>query len=52
MAESQRTEQPIDEQPVDEHEGIDLKGTLASVSILALIILVSWFGVWYLFISR
>lgn len=51
MSESQRTEESVDKQ-VDEHEGIDLRGTLFSVSIIALIILVSWFGVWYLFISR
>lgn len=47
MSEPERSEQPI-----DEHEGIDLRGTLISVSIVGLVILLSWFGVWYLFISR
>lgn len=30
----------------------NLKGTFISVSILGAFILVSWFGVWSLFISR
>lgn len=47
MSEPQRTEQPV-----DEHEGIDLRGTLFSVSIVGLVIILSWIGVWYLFISR
>ena len=40
------------EQPVEEHDKVDLRGTLASVLILGFIILSSWLGVWYLFISR
>jgi len=30
----------------------DLRGTLISVGILGVFIIVSWLGVWYLFISR
>lgn len=30
----------------------NLKGTLISVSILGAFLLVSWFGVWSIFISR
>ncbi|MEI3604773.1 cytochrome c oxidase subunit 2A [Pseudogracilibacillus sp. SE30717A] len=40
------------EQQVEQHDNYDLRGTLFSVIILAAIILISWLGVWYLFISR
>lgn len=36
----------------DKAEETDLKGTFISVGILGLFIIVSWAGVWYLFISR
>lgn len=35
-----------------EQEGIDLRGTLVSVGFLGLVIIVSWLGVWYLYLSR
>lgn len=35
-----------------EHEEFDLKGSLVSVLIVGLVILTSWLGVWYLFITR
>ncbi|MBO1004619.1 cytochrome c oxidase subunit 2A [Pseudogracilibacillus auburnensis] len=47
MPQPQRTEQSE-----NEHEGMDLRGTLVSVTILGIIIIISWIGVWYLFISR
>src|SRR5699024_11859591 len=37
---------------VDEHEGIDLRGTLVGVGIVGIVIIIMWFGVWGLFISR
>jgi len=46
MAESQKKQQ------VDQHDGIDLRGTLISVGVLGVFIILSWLGVWYLFISR
>lgn len=39
-------------QPVDDHNDLDLRGTLVSVLIVGLVILVMWLGVWSLFISR
>lgn len=36
----------------EEESEVNLKGTLISVSILGLIIIVSWIGVWALFLSR
>lgn len=39
-------------QNVDEHEGIDLRGTLIGVGIVGIVIIIMWFGVWGLFISR
>lgn len=39
-------------QQVDEHEGIDLRGTLIGVGVVGLVIIIMWFGVWSLFISR
>lgn len=35
-----------------EHDNLDLRGTLMSVGFLGFFIIVSWLGVWYLFISR
>jgi len=40
------------EQPVDEHDGIDLRGTLFSVTVVGIIIIIFWVGVWALFLSR
>lgn len=40
------------EQTTDPHEGINLKGTLYSVTIVGLVIILSWVGVWGLFLSR
>jgi len=37
---------------VDEHDGIDLRGTLIGVGIVGLVIIIMWFGVWSLFLSR
>lgn len=45
-----KQEQP--KQHLDDHKDLDLRGTLVSVSIVALVILVVWLGVWYIFISR
>ncbi len=33
-------------------EGKSLKGTLASVMIMGVLIIVSWLGVWALYLSR
>lgn len=35
-----------------QQEGIDLRGTLVSVGFLGFFIIVSWLGVWYLYLSR
>jgi len=40
------------EQPVDEHHNIDLRGTLVSSMLLGAFLIVTWLGVWYIFISR
>lgn len=40
------------EQATDHHEGLNLKGTLYSVGIVGLVIILSWIGVWSLFLSR
>lgn len=40
------------EQQMERHEEFDLRGSFISVIILGAIILTSWLGVWYLFISR
>ena len=40
------------EKHVDEHEGIDLRGTLIGVGVVGLVIIIMWFGVWSLFLSR
>ena len=37
---------------VDEKEEVNLKGTLFSVSILGLFIIISWIGVWALYVVR
>lgn len=41
-----------EKQTTPETEEPSLKGTLVSVIILGLFLLISWFGVWYIFISR
>jgi hypothetical protein len=46
MSEPQKKEQPTS------HDEVDLRGTLASVGFLGFFIILSWLGVWYLFISR
>jgi len=35
-----------------EHKDVNLSGTLASVTFLGLFILISWLGVWALFMIR
>lgn len=45
-------QQPKEKQHVESQKEVDLKGTLVSVGILGLFIIISWLGVWYLFISR
>lgn len=42
----------LQKQTTPETEESSLKGTLVSVIILGLFLLISWFGVWYIFISR
>lgn len=37
---------------VDEKEEVNLKGTLFSVSVLGLFIIISWIGVWALYVAR
>lgn len=36
----------------DNEKEPDLKGTLISVSLLAAFLIVAWFGVWSLYLSR
>lgn len=36
----------------EQDENVDLKGTLFGVGIVGIVILLSWFGVWALFLSR
>lgn len=36
----------------DHNEGVNLKGTLYAVGVVGLVIVLSWIGVWSLFISR
>lgn len=47
LAKPQKTEQPV-----DVHEGIDLRGTLVAVTLLGIFIILAWLGVWSIFISR
>ncbi|MDY0408281.1 cytochrome c oxidase subunit 2A [Virgibacillus soli] len=42
----------INKQKHVENETSNLKGTLISVMVLGMIILISWFGVFALFLSR
>ena len=37
---------------VDEHDGIDLRGALFGVGVVGFVIIIMWFGVWSLFLSR
>jgi len=48
MSEAERKEELTEEQ----EKGTNLKGTLYSVGILGLVIILSWIGVWSLFLSR
>lgn len=48
MAKPMHNEKTLEQQ----HEEFDLKGSLVSVLIIGFIILTSWLGVWYLFITR
>jgi len=50
MANPEKSEQQIEQS--EDHDGLDLRGTLISVSIVGFVILVSWLGVWYLFVTR
>lgn len=45
-------ESPKKKQQMETQDQSDLRGTLISVGILGVFIIVSWLGVWYLFISR
>ncbi len=36
----------------EQDEGVNLKGTLYSVSAVGVVIILSWVGVWALFLSR
>ena len=47
MAKAERKEEVTEQQ-----EGVNLKGTLYSVSVVGVIIILSWVGVWSLFLSR
>lgn len=47
MAEPQKSKQPV-----GEHDDLDLRGTLVSVSFVGLVIILSWAGVWSIFVSR
>lgn len=38
--------------PSSNHTGVDLKGTFIAVMLLGVFILVSWFGIYALFLSR
>ncbi|MFS8631073.1 MAG: cytochrome c oxidase subunit 2A [Bacillales bacterium] len=42
----------IEEQVTQQHEEHDLKGTFVSVMILGAFLLVSWLGVWSLYLAR
>lgn len=40
------------EEQLEQHEEVDLRGTFVSVCVIGAFILLSWLGVWYIFISR
>lgn len=42
----------VKKQDTEEKEEVNLIGTLYSVSILGIIIIISWVGVWALYLSR
>lgn len=42
----------VKKQDTEEKEEVNLIGTLYSVSILGIIIIISWIGVWALYLSR
>lgn len=48
MAKPEKSEQVVEQ----EEREVDLKGSLTSVLIMGAFILLSWLGVWYLFITR
>lgn len=50
--ESNMPKPELQEQTTQETEESSLKGTLMAVMILGLFIIVSWFGVWALYMSR
>lgn len=48
MAKPEKSEQIVEEG----QEKVDLRGSLTSVLIMGAFILLSWLGVWYIFITR
>jgi len=42
----------VQEEVVEASKESSLKGTFISVTILGIFLMVSWFGVWWIFISR
>jgi len=42
----------VKKQDTEQKEEVNLIGTLYSVSILGIIIIISWIGVWALYLSR
>lgn len=40
------------EEITEQQECVNLKGTLYSVSVVGIVIVLSWVGVWSLFLSR
>jgi hypothetical protein len=38
--------------PPNEHEAMDMRGTITIVAIIAVIILIVWFSVFLIFLSR
>lgn len=51
MATGNSKKRPV-EQSGNPHTGINLKGTFISVMLLGVFILVTWFGLYALFLSR
>ncbi len=44
--------QSVKKQEKEVKEAVNLTGTLYAVSILGIIIILSWFGVWALYLAR
>lgn len=48
----QNSEEHMGSSPPNEHEAMDMRGTITIVIVIAVIILIVWFSVFLIFLSR